>query len=190
MKLLPVYFISILLFSCSSTRYWKKVAADPNVTPYKKAIIAPKVAEMFTSETEYLPGETITRTDTIEDTEQLLQFAQIIDSLLFITQPDSVQGDTVLMANISRAILKRFKPTKVITSTNRRDTLYLPNEGLNAELYGARKNLATCETTNTALQAEIDLLKDKKGSPDKWLWWFIGAVVAFVLSIVLHFTRR
>ena len=62
-----VFFV--LITSCSTTRHYKKVATDPQVTVEKKAIIAPWVSTNFPVEESYSKGEETTSVDTTYSAE-------------------------------------------------------------------------------------------------------------------------
>lgn len=152
-----IFLVSFIgLLGCSTTRAWKKVAADPDVTPEKKAIISGKVAAMFPPETKYVMGET--RIDTV-----------YYDNAISDTVT-TVAIDTLTMPE--RIIYK----TRTITHT-RTDTIYLTNS---AQLSSMQRELSTANTINASQKATITDLQQKLKAERKWFWLFIALCAAVV----------
>lgn len=173
--------IALLLFSCSSVKHWKKVAADADVTPQKKAIIAPKVAAMFPPQYRYITGETILKTDTIVDVEALLEMNSIIDSLLFAGAP------VVNVDSIKIEVAKLCKARIVTRTVHSVDTVYIPDAAL---IDAMQRELSTCSTVNASLQAQIKEAGEKLRAGRKWLWLFIALCAAVVGYGVIRIYSR
>lgn len=149
-----LFIIVLIFFSCNTTRHWKKVASDQNVTPEKRAIIAPKVAAMFPPEIIFIEGKETVRIDSI-----------MYDESLNVIITDTVNKvDTVIKTRVKQI-------TRVIT---KRDTLQIVNT---AQLSAVQRELATANTVNASLEADQRILKDKLKASRKWLWLFIAACV-------------
>ena len=178
--------ILTLLVSCSSTRHWKKVATDTRVTPEKKAIIAPKVAVLFPTETRYVKGDTVTVIETYENTENLYRLERTI---FYLLDRDSVNVDSV------KAIIRSLCTSKIeIRYHTRVDTTYMEDLACSATLYSVQNELATATTENVSLKVKLNDAQAKSSSlqksKNKWLWWLIGAGVLLIGSWVAFFKLK
>jgi hypothetical protein len=95
----------LLLASCSPLRHYKKVATDPNVTPEKKAVIAPWVVLNFPFQPTYSKPDTVDilivdtiqlySTDTLHDVKNLVQFRdRIVTKVVQRTIRDTVKFES------------------------------------------------------------------------------------------------
>lgn len=177
------YLLILFLFACSPVRHWQKVATDTNVTPEKKAIIAPKVAAMFPAREIFIPGEVITKTDTVIDMDQVFQMAEIIDSLLYITIQDSTNRDS-----IAKVILKRFTPRTIRVMQTSVDTVQVPNS---AREYSLMHDLEVSAVENAKVSAQLNHCKEKikEWYQDQWFWIAVALFVTLAGSTWLHFKR-
>jgi hypothetical protein len=163
------YFVIIfLLVSCSSVRHWKKVATDVDVTPYKKSLIAPKMAVLFPPQVKHVPGETVVKVDTV-----INERYEVIR--------DTVTGVDTVVKYRERTVTKEVRIV---------DTVFQVDA---ATLYATQQELAVCGSNNAALRADNTQLTTTANKAVKrrntWLWAFIGACVALAGSIYLLFKR-
>ncbi len=160
MKYIAIISIA-LLASCNPLKHYQKVATDTEVTEKKKAVIAPWVHLNFPVIPTFIKG----RTDTIIEVQEL-------------------PGDTTTYYERDTLKTPVISPQRVLIKTvYRTDTLRVEGTALSDAL---RRQLAICSAEVIQKDAEISALKEKPS----WFWWFVGACVALVLSIILHFKRR
>lgn len=176
-KIVPL--LVIILFSCSPTRHWEKVAADPDVTPRKKAIVADKMSKIFPVLTEYLPGEVTTKVDTISDLSALAELSFMLDSVQKLNRPVSqYEIDSIITA------AKTLCSPRIITVYNNRvDTLKVPDA--RAE-YALKKQLDIATTQYNGLVVDLEEQEKKTkaaiGRNKNLWWWIIGLGAALLLS--------
>lgn len=169
----------LILISCSPLYHFKKVATTRPITPQQKAIIAPTFHELFpvVPITNIIERVTV---DTVNDPAAILQYNTIIDSLLL---REGLKQSTI---DSFKAVGVKYLPGKEIrTHTHTETVKTIPDA---AQVYSLTQNLQACETTNKALQTEIDLQKDKiaelKKDKNYWLWWLIPLIALNVIFIL------
>jgi hypothetical protein len=171
-----VFRISIIIFftafaSCNTTRHWKKVAVDHDITPEKKSLIAPHCYFLFPPSTVYLPGVPVVTVDSF----------YTVDTLYYNTRRH-VPLDSIY----PRPCVEK---TKVIT-IKQVDTFPVID---NVLVHQLQQQLAAANSLNTGLNTTNAVLKhdNDRLTADRlyWLWWFIGACVLLLLFIYLLFKR-
>ena len=184
-----VCFSLLVLFSCSPTRHWRAVATDKKVTEEKRAIIAPKVAILFPAREIFIPGQVITKTDTVVDIDQVLEMAAVVDSLLFLIKPD------VNIDSLRKTILSRFKPRTVRVTQTSIDTIQVPNAAreyaLQSEIEQRNGEIAQLKGDKVILEKSVAKLEKevKKWYEDKWFWLFVFCAVGWGVSTFIHIKR-
>jgi len=154
--------VILLLVSCNPTKPYKRVAADPNVTPKKKAIIAPFVSAHFPIK-ERITTDTIRVIDTVYDENTVLVLANIIDSMIM------VKKDTVIVRDISteRRLSEQLRLAKkncgrIITVRETiKDTIW-QEDGATTLLL--RDQIAKMDIRNNSLSYDVDVANKKAAS--------------------------
>lgn len=94
-----ISLLFLLFISCNSLRHYQKVALDTEVTPKKKAIIAPFVSIHFPVQNKYVKGETIIDTLNNYDTIYIKQNDTIIKQVIQSKLITKKIVDTIFMTN-------------------------------------------------------------------------------------------
>lgn len=185
--------VILLLVSCNPTKPYKRVAADPNVTPKKKAIIAPFVSAHFPIK-ERITTDTIRVIDTVYDENTVLILANIIDSMIM------VKKDTVIVRDISteRRLSEQLRLAKkncgrVITVRETiKDTIW-QEDGATTLLL--RDQLTKMDARNNGLMYDIEVANKRATSAvnraNIFLFMFVLSLLllAFVIWIFIKSKR-
>lgn len=185
--------ILIILISCTPTKPYRKVASDTDVTPKKKAIIAPFVSMHFPVR-ERVTSDTVRIVDTVYDEKTTYILSTIIDSLI-------MRGKDTIRLRDKRAearLVEQLKVAKkecgrVITIKETiKDTIWQEDE---AKTFAMRDYITKLEAKNGTLTHDLEVA-DKKVSAEfkranTLLFMFIGAllVIAFLIWLIIK-TKR
>lgn len=181
-----LFLIFVLLLSCNSLRHYHKVATDTEVTPEKKAIIAPWISAHFPTETIYLKGEEVIVVDST--------FNQaIIDSL--ISSIDSLTSSSETKINIDslkEAIRKECVPRIVYKTKVRVDTVKVPDKAL---IFTLQRDLESCNGVNATLKqqladAESKLAVRTKKTTNYIIYLVIGLAVISLQTFLLVKSKK
>jgi hypothetical protein len=163
--------VVIALIGCNTTKHYKKVATDTDVTLYKKAIIAPWVSVNFPNQTTFIAGQVDTVETLVWDEMILNEMNEIIDSLLMLPK------DSVI-----KLLKEKCIPVTKTVYLTRVDTVQREDQ---AKVFVLQQSLARSEATIIKRDATI-LDKDAALSKVKnQRNTFIGISFLFVLSLVI-----
>ena len=152
MNKLHIVFLAFFLVGCSGLRHYKKVSTDTNVTPEKKAVIAPWVSAHFPTETKYIKGEETVVIDSIYN-------KKVFDSLSALLQGlDKVPPEKLNIDSIRNALIKICTPTVIRETVYRVDTIVKKDE---AAFFTLKKDYDVAVSDNILKQERIKDLEKK-----------------------------
>jgi hypothetical protein len=172
--------IALLFVSCNPTKPYRKVASDPNVTPKKKAIIAPFVSMHFPIQ-ERIVSDTVVVVDTVYDEKTAYILSTIIDSLI-MQKKDTIR---VRDRRVEERLLSRLDEMKkecgrVVTIRERiTDTIFREDE---AKTFALREYATNLENKNAKLTYDLEVA-DKRVSHARSR--VVVMTILFVLSLLL-----
>lgn len=175
----------LLLLSCSSVRHYRKVATDTEVTPEKKAIIAPWVSAHFPIDIVYLQGEEIVVVDST--------FNQaLIDSLIVSIDSLTSAFSKINVDSLKEAIRKECVPKTVYKTRVRVDTVKVPDKAL---IFTLQRDLETCNGVNASLQEKLNQAQAKidahgKKTTNYIIYLVIGLAVIGLQTFLLVKPRK
>jgi hypothetical protein len=161
----------IALIGCNTTKHYKKVATDIDVTLEKKAIIAPWVSVNFPNQTTFIIGKMDTVEKVVYDDDALNQMTEIIDSLLMLPK------DSVI-----KLLKEKCIPVTKTVYLTRVDTVQREDQ---AKVFVLQQSLARSEAAIVQLNADITQKDAKLDKVKNQRNTFIGISFLFVLSIVI-----
>lgn len=182
--------ILILLISCTPTKPYKRVAADPNVTPQKKAIIAPFVSAHFPIR-ERVTTDTIRIVDTVYDEKTVLVLSNIIDSLIMRGK------DTIRDRRFEVRLVEQLKQAKkdcgrIITIREIvKDTIWQADDAI---MFILKDQVSKLEAKNNGLSYELEVADKRVASAVKranlMLLLFIISLLLLALIIWLFLKAK
>lgn len=174
----------VVLEGCNPLRHYQKVAADHEVTPEKKRVIAPWILMNFPPMVVTKPGKETTKIDTVYDQKSLDSLSQVIKEL--VKDSAHVNVDSLIQA-VKKLCVPRTKYELIV----RVDTTTVID---NVAAEAARYDLYQCNNKNMSLTAQVEKLKgDVDGSGQKartYLLYFIIAAVVALLEAYLLFKPK
>lgn len=179
MKYLLMLLMLVFSFSCNPLKHYQKVALDTEVTPKKKAVIAPWVATHFAAAPPiYIKGKDSIRVDTAYDNSKIDSLSAKLDSLL--------GGTDINIDSLKAAIIKDCKP-KIITVTKQRvDTIEKESSAQAAKIFTINRDLDVANSDNVTKELKIkeleNALRDSQKSKGN-LWIFL--IISIVLNLAL-----
>jgi hypothetical protein len=175
------FILIVLLFvSCNPTKPNRKVASDPNVTPKKKAIIAPFVSTHFPV-TERIVSDTVRIVDTVYDEKTTYILSTIIDSLIMRKQ-DTVRirdrkAEAKLIAQLNE--IKKDCGRLITIHEKITDTIYQEDE---AKTFAMREYITKLESKNSTLSYDIEVADKRVASANKRI---AAITILFVVCLLL-----
>ena len=187
-------FLFFAFFSCNPLKHYQKVATDTNVTPEKKATIAPWVATYFD------PGEPVIIKGKDSIVERVVVDTATIDSLS--NQLDSLlHGTNINVDSLKAAIMKACVPKTVVKDVYHTTTVEMPSSAQQAKIYSLQREnqqLTAINTNltndNTNLTNDNTVLKDQVSSAKKSArtnrFLFIGSILVILALLYLLFKPK
>lgn len=172
--------IALLIVSCNPTKPYRKVASDPNVTPKKKAIIAPFVSMHFPIQ-ERIVSDTVVVVDTVYDEKTTYILSTIIDSLI-MQKKDTVR---IRDRKVEERLLYRLAEMKkecgrVVTIHERiTDTVFREDE---AKTFALREYATGLENRNSKLSYDLEVADKMVSSARKKA---VIMTILFAISLLL-----
>lgn len=184
------FFILLLFFtafSCNPLRHYEGVATDTNVTPQKKAVIAPWVATYFD------PGEPTVITSKDSVVEKIVVDSAKVDSLS--KQLDALRNNpSIDVDSLKAVIMEQCVPKTVLKHVYHNTTIEKPSSAQQAKIYALQNENQGITADNTVLRKDNKTLKDeaseaKKASRTR-LFLLIGAIVVILGLLYLLFKPK
>jgi len=167
MRLLII--VVIALIGCNTTKHYKKVSTDTDVTLLKKAIIAPWVSVHFPNQTTFIPGRVDSVEKVVYDEKALSEMNDIIDSLLMLPK------DSVI-----KLLKEKCIPITKTVYLTRVDTVQRDDP---AKIFVLQQSLARSEAAIVQLNADITQKEEKLNKVKNQRNTFLGITILFVLAI-------
>ena len=184
MKTFLCFVIVVLLGACNPLRHYQKVAADHEVTPEKKRVLAPWILMNFPPMVVTKPGKETVKRDTVYDQKSLDSLSEVIRGLVKDTA--NVNVDSLIQA-VKKLCVPRTKYELIV----RVDTTTVVD---NVAAEAARYDLYRCNTETISLNSQIKELKGKMQDSGKtarnYLLYFIIAAVVALLEAYLLFKPK
>jgi hypothetical protein len=173
--------ILLVLISCTPTKHYRKVASDPNVTPKKKAIIAPFVSAHFPVK-ERIVSDTIIKIDTVYDENTVLLLSTIIDSLIMTKTEKVVDKSVETRLRQQLASVKKKCGQRVTVRETIRDTIYQEDE---AKTFALRDYITKLESKNSTLSYDLEVADKRVGSANRRVALMTVLFVVCLLLLIL-----
>jgi hypothetical protein len=175
--------ILLVLISCTPTKHYRKVASDPNVTPKKKAIIAPFVSAHFPVK-ERIVSDTVRIVDTVYDEKTTYILSTIIDSLIMRKQ-DTVRirdrkAEAKLIAQLNE--IKKDCGRLITIHEKITDTIYQEDE---AKTFAMREYITRLESKNSTLSYDLEVADKRVGSANRRVALMTVLFVVCLLLLIL-----
>lgn len=164
--------VVIALIGCNTTKPYRKIALDTDVTMYKKAIIAPWVSVHFPNQTIFIPGQVDTVEKVVYDEDALSQMNDIIDSLLMLPRDSVIK----LLKEKCIPITKTVYLTRVDT-VQREDA---------AKVFVLQQSLSRSESAIVQLNSDLTQKDIKIRKANTRFYISLGVIAFFILGIASY----
>jgi hypothetical protein len=198
MRILSVILLFLVFAACNPTRHYQKVATDTEVTPKKKAIIAPWISANFPVEESYTKGKDSVVIDTLYNADVVDSLQTELDLLIMaINGSRGEDGDSIEYIDVDSlkaAILAKCKGKTIVKTTHRVDTVKKADP---AALYTMKTQADKCEAKvvlleerNKQLQADVVSAQEREEEAvgDKnmlWIYLIIACIIILILGYLL-----